>query len=530
MNAAKRPHASLRSFVRALALGSCVGAALAFVDGCTSAAPAVELTALEEAGTPERGADGAVSPDGATDTDDDASSVEPDASTTVTDAAPAADADAAISTDAALGDAAVSSDGAPADSGSDADTSAPWRLVLGQQFNVNDVLATPTGEVYVVGSRIVGGLMRGLVLRISANGQLDTTYGSGGYAEVVASPTKANQPLRGVLLPNGKLVLVGLVYSTPWDFVLTRLDTNGAIDTTFGASGFRQVHVGVGNDLPRAITLGANGTVLFTGLAFGATNFANEVVVGRVDANGALDPTFDGDGLAITSVGGQNAGMGIGLVSQDRILVAAQSNKVSDLLLLRFTSNGALDGTFSTGENAGTTLPAGTGVLRFPSATLTSPEGMQKDSSGNWVIYGKGEVPAVDAGAGATRSALFAVRVDENGAKDATFHGGGGPFALTPTGASQAYSFASLPNGNAVVAGTVYEGPVAPIDSTKLWPGFVALDPNGDVDMNAWGVFKGIYVPHAYAGSSAIVATLPNGRVVTVVSTDTSVEVFVLAP
>jgi hypothetical protein len=173
-------------------------------------------------------------------------------------------------------------------------------------------------------------------------------------------------------------------------------------------------------------------------------------------------------------------------------------------------------------------LPAGSGVLRFPAVAHCAAAGLQKHSSGKWVVYGTGEVPGADAGT--TRSTMMAARVDENGVVDATFHNGGGPFYPTPTGRSFGLSFASSPSGKSLVAGGVYEGPVAPFAADKYWPGVVVLDTSGNRDVTALGLFKGLYVPHAYPGNDALVAPAPNGRFVVVSSTATSVEVFELVP
>ncbi len=409
----------------------------------------------------------------------------------------------------------------------DAGDAAPWHTVLGQNFSVNDVLTTPSGLTYLVGARSVAGVLRGVVVRLLANGQLDVSFGVAGYADVVLSQTTANQPMRGILQANGQLVMIGVVYSSPWDLVMTRLDGAGSIDATFGTSGVTRMHAGVGNDLPFGIAPGPLGGSIFTGLAFGATNFQSEIVVGRVDANGGLDATFDGDGMALTSIGGTNGGRGIGLLSQDRVLVAAQSENVDEMLLLRFTTAGALDPTFSAGQDAGgKVIPAGARILRFASASSCSPDGLHKDGSGKWVIYGNGSVPGADAGT--TRSAMVAARVDEDGVLDPTFHNGGGPFYLTPTGSSKAYSFASQAGGRAILAGGVYEGPLAPFDSTKYWPGFVALDTSGNRDVAA--LLQGFYVPHAYPGSDGLVAALPNGHFVAVVSKASAVEAFEMVP
>ncbi|MEO6418258.1 MAG: hypothetical protein ABIP39_02555, partial [Polyangiaceae bacterium] len=279
-----------------------------------------------------------------------------------------------------------------------------------------------------------------------------------------------------------------------------------------------------------AIAAGPASGFLFTGMAFGASNFVSDVAVGRVTSTGALDSAFDGDGIALTTFGGATRGKGVGLDSMGRVLVTAQSDNVSDIVLMRFTSSGALDATFSTGQDAGTgMLPPGASVLRFTNATNTSPEGMQKDSSGKWVIYGNGEVPAADGGP-LTRSAMFAMRVDENGTVDTTFRNGGGPFFITPTGKSFGTSFAFQPSGEGIIGGAVYEGPVAPFDDTQYWPAFVVLDTTGARDYGALGIYKGLYIPHAYTGTDAIVAALPNGHFAAVISGATKVDILEVIP
>lgn len=480
---------------------SCLALAVVAANACSS-----------DAGGTGDGADAALAD--ASQASDGAAALDSASPDDATDEPPAQDA----------GDAGTSTDAAKA---SDAGAGATWRTVLGATFNTNDVVTTPAGVAYVIGARAVGGVLRGVVVRILPGGLVDTTFGASGFADVVLSSSFPNQPLRAVVQPNGQLVLLGVVYGTPWSLAITRLDATGAVDTTFGSSGLTKAHVGIGNDLPFGIALRPSGGFVFTGMAFGATNFASEAVVGRVDANGALDTTFDGDGLVVSKLGGTNQGRGVGVDSLSRVLVAVQSDNVSDVVLLRYTAAGAPDATFSNGQDAGS-LPPGAAVVRFAASSSSSPEGMRQDASGKWVIYGTGQVPGPDAGS--TRSTMLAARVNEDGVVDATFHNGGGPYYPTPVGKSFAYSFASQPSGKALMAGAVYEGPQAPFDSTKYWPAIVALDTAGNRDYAAFGIFTGLQIPHVYPGSDAIVAALPNGRFVAVASTATSVEVLELAP
>jgi uncharacterized delta-60 repeat protein len=89
-----------------------------------------------------------------------------------------------------------------------------------------------------------------------------------------------------------------------------------------------------------------------------ATNFA----LVRYTSGGALDSSFDGDGIVITDVGG-NADViyAMTLDADNNIVVAGSSHNGfnNDFALARYTSSGALDGSFGIGGIV--TTPVGGG-------------------------------------------------------------------------------------------------------------------------------------------------------------------------
>jgi uncharacterized delta-60 repeat protein len=68
---------------------------------------------------------------------------------------------------------------------------------------------------------------------------------------------------------------------------------------------------------------------------------------------GALDPSFDGDGLAIADFGAIEAGRSVIVMADGRLVVAGSRGPVNgnpgDFALVRFIADGSLDTTFGSG-------------------------------------------------------------------------------------------------------------------------------------------------------------------------------------
>jgi len=119
---------------------------------------------------------------------------------------------------------------------------------LDTSFGGNGVVTTGFGgdssanSVIVLGDgRIVaGGFSSGdlALARYLPDGSLDVTFGTGGLATADSGATDGLAQL--ILLPNGKLLAAGYTSNSqgPADFLLARFHPDGALDTSFGSSGF----------------------------------------------------------------------------------------------------------------------------------------------------------------------------------------------------------------------------------------------------------------------------------------------------
>ncbi len=109
---------------------------------------------------------------------------------------------------------------------------------FGRSDTVRDVLVQADGKILLLGNAVSGTYnQRYAVARLTATGQLDTTFGTGGKTLVGYNGDYAN---RGAVQKDGKILLTGSgSYDTSTNqFVYTtRLLANGAIDATFGTDG-----------------------------------------------------------------------------------------------------------------------------------------------------------------------------------------------------------------------------------------------------------------------------------------------------
>jgi uncharacterized delta-60 repeat protein len=239
-----------------------------------------------------------------------------------------------------------------------------------------------------------------------AQDHLDPSFGINGE---VITPFNLNNQLGGIDQPfglavrpsDGKIVLAGICGWAPGDtrFCLARYNTNGALDSTFGAGGQVVTDMGAGSG-PHVAGVGfqTSGKIIVAGDCF------SDYCLARYNNDGTLDSTFDGDGKVFTDIGVSgvpsiDAVSAMTILSDDRILVVANT---SDGLgnpyysLARYGPNGSLDASFGSGGKV---------LIPQPVSPNLNPTSVAGDGS---VIYVGGTCGAL----------LCAVRLTNAGAVD----------------------------------------------------------------------------------------------------------------
>jgi uncharacterized delta-60 repeat protein len=128
----------------------------------------------------------------------------------------------------------------------------------------------------------------------------------------------------------------------------------GDLDTSFSTDGIVTTDIGGGG---RAVAVDSQDRVVVAGTSFNGSDFDFSVV--RYTSAGVLDTSFSADGIVVTDIGsGDDYGYGVVVDSQDRVVVAGQSDNSGDIdfAVVRYTSAGVLDATFGTGGKVTTAI------------------------------------------------------------------------------------------------------------------------------------------------------------------------------
>jgi uncharacterized delta-60 repeat protein len=138
------------------------------------------------------------------------------------------------------------------------------------------------------------------VVRVSASGVVDSTFGSGGITKIDVSDT-AELPTNLAVQPDGSTLVIGVTnhttsYTTPAQWLIARLTTLGILDPTFGTGGIVTLDPPFGgandvNDRPHHIVVRPDGTIWVAG-QWGWNSGAGRAVVARLTAKGELDACF----------------------------------------------------------------------------------------------------------------------------------------------------------------------------------------------------------------------------------------------
>ena len=184
-----------------------------------------------------------------------------------------------------------------------------------------------------------------VVARYNPGGSPDATFGTNGVVTTDLGSTQ-DQAEGVVVQADGKIVVAGFTQSASngLDFAVVRYNTNGTLDTTFGTGGIVTTDFDHLDDQAADVALQSDGKIVVFGTVTVAAN-TTEFGVTRYNTNGSLDTTFGTGGLVTTDVG-PFAGAQRMVIQPDGKIVAVGGNGFH---LVRYNPNGSLDTSFGTG-------------------------------------------------------------------------------------------------------------------------------------------------------------------------------------
>ena len=320
--------------------------------------------------------------------------------------------------------AAPTAQAAPADLDPSFSQDGIFKVDLGGTEAAEALARQADGKLVAAGRTSVGS--NGLVLRVGADGTPDPSFGSGGKVTLGGSSTE--EAANGVAIQgDGKILVAGRI-STKSDATVHRLNANGTLDTSFDGDGLVVLNNG-GSEEAVGLAVQPDGKIVVAG----QTSVGETRSCGGLQPNGALDSSFDGDGKLTINASGTERVSGVVRQPDGRIVVSGSSApnfSFPDAAAFRLNANGSLDTSFS-GD--------GKALVGGPGDEIATAVALQPD--GKIVLSGT-TTTADDDGA------VF--RLTPSGALDPSFDGDG--IAILDAGELEAASDVAVQPDGKIVA------------------------------------------------------------------------------
>jgi uncharacterized delta-60 repeat protein len=385
----------------------------------------------------------------------------------------------------------------------------------------NAVARQPDGRIVVAGFSESGTGLRFAVVRYNPDGSLDPSFDGDGKITTAIGTGHRDEAYDVALQPDGKIVVAGDSYdpSGKPHFAVVRYNADGSLDPSFDGDGMVTTTIIGGRDLARAVAVQGDGRIVVAGNSALSTGGGGFVALARYNPDGSLDTSFNDDevscascsadtpsGTVVTTVGFGGSLDAVAIQADGRIVVAGRTSGFNtDIVVLRYTPDGGLDGSFGpvgttrpgtvitdiglqtggaashdiatsldlaggrivvagfTQSSSGTRIAVtrylgggaldstfgGDGIVTTAAGPLSQGFGVGVDDAGRTVVAGVGSSTTRD---------LALVRYGTDGSLDPTFGSGG--IVLTPVGAAgdEGRGLALQPDGRIVVAGFSHSG------------------------------------------------------------------------
>ena len=292
------------------------------------------------------------------------------------------------------------------------------------------VALQPDGKIIWVGSQgnpsfPAGGTFSFAVARFTANGTLDTSFGTGGQASVefFAPPMQGAQEFAGAVLvqPDGKILVAGSarqgqIRFAPIQGALARFNANGTLDTSFGTGGK---------------ILSSSGGITALGLD-AAGNIFTLPTRAEFSPTGQADTGVTPAAITASSHGGSSIFLPSGQFVQANTIGVAKHDV--DVQVQRFNADGSI-------------------ASASPAFDYSGAAGLDQaiDSAGAVAVQANGQ--AVAGGAHFLSTSLFGLaRVNPDGTLDTGF-GSGGVLTTTFNGDEAVGAVVIQPDGKIIAAG-----------------------------------------------------------------------------
>jgi uncharacterized delta-60 repeat protein len=303
---------------------------------------------------------------------------------------------------------------------------------------IYDVAVQPSGSIVLGGQPVQGGFT---TVRLDATGALDPTFGSGGAVQLAALGSATLLQSHGqTVAADGSIYVVGEstdAARTVGQYAVVHLTGDGVVDASYGSAGLAATaFAGGGDHVGYHASVGSDGSVI----VLGSTGQGVSIV--RFGSTGAADTAFAGSGEIDVTAASTVWPLGLARQPDGKIVAVAGRSDSGELDVVRFADDGTLDAGFGSDGIATIELGGGNDYQ-----VLFAPAGVAIDGSGNLLIG-----TAVAAAEQLTEGAVV-VRLLPDGSPDASWGPAGVQAFPLSNGTSCLHALAFQPDGKLLAAG-----------------------------------------------------------------------------
>jgi uncharacterized delta-60 repeat protein len=218
----------------------------------------------------------------------------------------------------------------------------------GSKENATSIFVQPGGKIILTGNTGTtysdNSLLKNIAIaRYNSDGSLDDTYSSDGKEIIPFIPS--NSYANSIAIqPDGKLLALGyMLDGTNTNLAAARYNTNSTPDNSFDGDGVLIENGNLRDTHFTSTAVQSDGKVVAAGYTWNGNNYNFAIV--RYNSDGSLDKTFSGNGKQTVGFGSANAqAKAVSIQVDGKIVVAGSAN--NSFGLVRLNTDGTLDNTF----------------------------------------------------------------------------------------------------------------------------------------------------------------------------------------
>lgn len=205
---------------------------------------------------------------------------------------------------------------------------------------INTVVLQPDGKILIGGLEQTGNANHMAVARFNPDGSLDETFN--GTGKVITTIGTESVVTSMQVLSNGKIIAAGYARITGnlQDIAMIRLNADGTLDTGFGTNGRVATHL-YSQDYSYDSAIQADGKIILVGYTIEPVANQKLGAILRYNPDGTLDTDFGDGGKTFRTETGNAESRGIAVQSDGKLIVVGNGHPP-----LRYNSDGTFDTAF----------------------------------------------------------------------------------------------------------------------------------------------------------------------------------------